>query len=69
MIEAAIFTGGFVGGFVFAIVYAMWLMELDPKYCDVIVKRWCEFTGEDAILERTGETFSVLKNGSDKNAA
>ena len=44
-------------------------MELDPKYCDVIVKRWCDFTGKDAILERTGETFSVLKNGSDKNAA
>lgn len=23
------------------------LMELDPKYCDVIVKRWCNFTNED----------------------
>jgi DNA modification methylase len=21
------------------------LMELDPKYCDVIVKRWQDFTG------------------------
>jgi hypothetical protein len=45
------------------------LMELDPKYCDVIIQRWCDFTGEDAILERTGETFSVLKKGSGKNAA
>jgi DNA modification methylase len=44
-------------------------MELDPKYCDVIIQRWCDFTGEDAILERTGETFSVLKKGSGKNAA
>jgi DNA modification methylase len=45
------------------------MMELDPKYCDVIIQRWCDFTGEDAILERTGETFSVLKKGSGKNAA
>jgi DNA modification methylase len=27
------------------------LMELDPKYCDVIVKRWEQFTGNDAKLE------------------
>ena len=26
------------------------LMELDPKYCDVIVKRWEEFTGQKANL-------------------
>ena len=23
-------------------------MELDPKYCDVIVKRWEDFTGKKA---------------------
>lgn len=34
------------------------LMELDPKYCDVIVKRWQDFTGKQATLEATGEPFS-----------
>ena len=33
------------------------LMELDPRYCDVIVKRWQQFTGKTAILEATGEPF------------
>ena len=26
------------------------LMELDPKYCDVIVQRWEDFTGKKAVL-------------------
>ena len=33
------------------------LMELDQKYCDVIVRRWQEFTGKQAMLESTGNTF------------
>jgi DNA modification methylase len=33
------------------------LMELDPKYCDVIIKRWQDFTGKQAILESTGEPY------------
>jgi DNA modification methylase len=31
------------------------LMELDPRYCDVIVKRWEDFTGKKAILEEVPE--------------
>ncbi|PZT87851.1 MAG: DNA modification methylase [Acinetobacter sp.] len=34
------------------------LMELDPKYCDVIINRWQTLTGKDAILESTGETYN-----------
>lgn len=39
------------------------LMELDPKYCDVIVKRWQDFTGKQATLEATGQTFAEVSNG------
>ena len=37
------------------------MMELDPKYCDVIIKRWQDFTGEQATLEATGQTFADLE--------
>jgi 16S rRNA G966 N2-methylase RsmD len=33
------------------------MMELDPAYCDVIVKRWEDFTGKKAMLEETKEAF------------
>ena len=35
-------------------------MELDPRYCDVIVRRWQDFTGQQATLEATGELFDDL---------
>ena len=33
------------------------LMELDPRYCDVIVQRWQAFTGKLATLEENKEVF------------
>lgn len=36
------------------------LMELDPKYCDVIVKRWEDFTGKKATLESDGQEFDEV---------
>ncbi len=37
------------------------LMELDPKYCDVIIKRWQDFAGKKAIHEASGKTFDEMK--------
>lgn len=39
------------------------LIELDPKYVDVIVRRWQEFTGEAAVLESSGQSFDDLNSG------
>jgi DNA modification methylase len=33
------------------------LIELDPKYVDVIVQRWQAFTGREAQLSETGQRF------------
>lgn len=35
-------------------------LELHPPYCDVIVKRWQDFTGEKATLEGDGRTFDEI---------
>lgn len=36
------------------------LMELDPRYCDVIVRRWQDFTGQLATLEGDGRSFEHI---------
>lgn len=36
------------------------LVELDARFVDVIVRRWQEFTGRQAVLEGDGRDFNVL---------
>jgi DNA modification methylase len=43
------------------------MMELASPYCDVIIKRWQDFTGQQATLEATGQTYDELK--ADREAA
>ncbi len=38
------------------------VMEFDPKFCDVIVKRWQDFTGKIATHAETGQPFAEVKN-------
>lgn len=37
-----------------------WIIELDPKYVDVIVRRWQDWSGQDAYRERDGLPFNML---------
>ena len=37
------------------------LMELDPLYCDVIVRRFEQITGQSAVFEASGETFEAVE--------
>jgi DNA modification methylase len=39
------------------------LVELDPRYCDVIVRRWQEWTGEQAKLQSDGRTLEEVAAG------
>ena len=40
------------------------IMEFDPKFCDVIIARWQNFTGKQAIHAETGKTFDEVSNGN-----
>jgi len=42
-------------------------LELDPRYCDVIVERWQNLTGKQATLHRSAQRSSTSKKGADSN--
>lgn len=37
------------------------LIELDPRYVDVTIRRWQKLTGKDAVSAETGMTFSAYE--------
>ena len=43
-------------------------MELDPKYCDVIIRRWQEFTGKQAVHEQTSVLYNNIQTVEYKEA-
>jgi len=47
-------------------------LEIDAAYVDVAINRWADLTGEEPVLEETGETFSQVerrRGSADRNAA
>ena len=36
------------------------LMEIDPKYADVILRRFQEYSGQEAVLDGDGRTFDEI---------
>ena len=39
-----------------------YLMELDPGYCDTIIRRWQDHTGDSAEHHHSGKTFKTIGN-------
>ena len=35
-------------------------VELDPKYVDVIIRRWQQYTGKHSVLDGDGRTFDEI---------
>ena len=38
------------------------LIEYEPGYCDVIVQRWQQLTGKQAVLSSSGEAFEMVRD-------
>ena len=45
------------------------LVELDPRYCDLIVRRWQAWTGDGATLQGDGRSYEEIAAGREAAAA
>jgi len=45
------------------------VIELDPIYCDVIIRRWQEFAGGVAVLDGDGRAFAEIESERTKTDA
>jgi DNA modification methylase len=43
--------------------------EIEPRYCDVIIRRWQDFAGGQAIHRASGKTFDEICGGPEALAA
>ena len=41
-------------------------MELDPRYADVIIRRWQDYTGKTAALDHGGARFEEVAHARRK---
>jgi DNA modification methylase len=39
-----------------------YVLELDPIYCDTIIRRWQAFTGKSVVLGETGDSFEKIED-------
>jgi DNA modification methylase len=44
------------------------MVELDPRYVDVIIRRWQDFTGLTAVLEADGRPFTEIAEARHQGA-
>ena len=43
-------------------------MELAPEYTDIAIKRWQDFTGKQAVLDSTSQTFDEVSRDREAQA-
>ena len=49
--------------------FESYIMEFDPRFCDVIIRRWQDFTGKNAVHSETGKTFNEMMNERSNNSS